>query len=114
LKRPLLDYFRRVLRDTALFGADGAAPTSGRDFFGTDLVVFATDAPLGSSARTIAAVDARDREPVTRRKIMLGNARRLLNRPLGEHRSPLVPTKWGPSSLARTGFPRSRESAGRH
>jgi predicted TIM-barrel fold metal-dependent hydrolase len=82
LKRPHLDYFRDFYADTALFGA-GNGLSCGLDFFGADRVVFATDAPLGPIARTIAALDALDLDPVTRRKVMQGNAERLLNRPLG-------------------------------
>jgi len=82
LKRPHLDYFRDFYADTALFGA-GNGLTCGLDFFGADRVVFSTDAPLGPIAKTIAAVDRLGLEPATRRKIMVGNAERLLNKPLG-------------------------------
>jgi aminocarboxymuconate-semialdehyde decarboxylase len=82
LKRPHLDYFREFHADTALFGA-GNGLSCGLDFFGADRVVFATDAPLGPIAKTIAAVDALGLDPAARRKIMQGNAERLLNRPLG-------------------------------
>lgn len=82
LKRPHLDYFREFHADTALFGA-GNGLICGLDFFGADRVVFATDAPLGPIARTIAAVDALGLDPATRHKVMQGNAERLLNRPLG-------------------------------
>ena len=57
LKRPHLDYFREFYADTALFGA-GNGLLCGLDFFGADRVVFATDAPLGPIAKTIAAVEA--------------------------------------------------------
>ena len=82
LKRPHLDYFRDFHADTALFGA-GNGLVCGLDFFGADRVVFATDAPLGPIAKTIAAVDALDLTADARRKIMQGNAERLLKRPLG-------------------------------
>jgi aminocarboxymuconate-semialdehyde decarboxylase len=78
LKRPHLDYFREFYADTALFGA-GNGLICGLDFFGSDRVVFSTDAPLGPIAKTIAAVDALDLDPAARDKIMVSNAGRLLN-----------------------------------
>src|SRR3954451_6655118 len=77
LKRPHLDYFREFYADTALFGGSNGLPC-GLDFFGADRVVFATDAPLGPIAKTIAAVEALDLDPGAREKIMHGNAQRLL------------------------------------
>jgi aminocarboxymuconate-semialdehyde decarboxylase len=82
LKRPHLDYFREFYADTALFGA-GNGLICGLDFFGADRVVFATDAPLGPIAKTIAAIDALDLDAPAREKIMLTNAERLLNMRLG-------------------------------
>jgi aminocarboxymuconate-semialdehyde decarboxylase len=77
LKRPHLDYFHEFYADTALFGA-GNGLSCGLDFFGADHVVFATDAPLGPIAKTIAAVDGLALEPRARAKIMSGNAARLM------------------------------------
>src|SRR4051812_4201409 len=77
LKRPHLDYFREFYADTALFGA-GNGLTCGLDFFGADRVVFATDAPLGPIARTLAAVNALGLDDRARQKIMAGNAGRLM------------------------------------
>ena len=77
LKRPHLDYFREFYADTALFGA-GNGLVCGIDFFGPDRVVFATDAPLGPIAKTVAALDALDLDPGARAKVMHGNAERLL------------------------------------
>jgi aminocarboxymuconate-semialdehyde decarboxylase len=77
LKRPHLDYFRAFYADTALFGA-GNGLICGLDFFGADRVVFATDAPLGPIAKTLAAIDALDLEDGARQKIMVGNAGRLM------------------------------------
>jgi aminocarboxymuconate-semialdehyde decarboxylase len=77
LKRPHLDYFREFYADTALFGASNGLPC-GLDFFGADRVVFATDAPLGPIAKTIAAVDALALDEAERQKIMAGNAERLM------------------------------------
>ena len=78
LKRPHLDYFRDFYADTALFGARQRRFRCGLDFFGADHVVFATDAPLGPIAKTIAAVDALELDRATQRKIMSENAERLL------------------------------------
>ncbi len=77
LKRPHLDYFREFYADTALFGA-GNGLTCGLDFFGDDRVVFATDAPLGPIAKTMASIDALDLDSAQRQKIMAGNAKRLM------------------------------------
>jgi aminocarboxymuconate-semialdehyde decarboxylase len=77
LKRPHLDYFREFYADTALFGA-GNGLQCGLDFFGADKVVFATDAPLGPIAKTIAAVEKLGLGADARAKVMAGNAKRLL------------------------------------
>jgi predicted TIM-barrel fold metal-dependent hydrolase len=77
LKRPHLEYFREFYADTALFGA-GNGLSCGLDFFGAEHVVFATDAPLGPIAKTIAALDALNLDNDTRRKIMSDNAELLL------------------------------------
>jgi aminocarboxymuconate-semialdehyde decarboxylase len=77
LKRPHLDYFHDFYADTALFGA-GNGLQCGLDFFGADKVVFATDAPLGPIAKTIAAVEKLDLRANERAQIMSGNAKRLL------------------------------------
>jgi uncharacterized protein len=82
LKRPHLEYFREFYADTALFGA-GNGLICGLDFFGADRVVFATDAPLGPIAKTIAAVDALALDAGARAKIMHGNAERLMKIRLG-------------------------------
>jgi predicted TIM-barrel fold metal-dependent hydrolase len=78
LKRPHLDYFRDFYADTAMFGGTNGLQC-GLDFFGADRVVFATDAPLGPIAVTIKAMDNLDLDPAARRKIMCGNAERLIN-----------------------------------
>jgi predicted TIM-barrel fold metal-dependent hydrolase len=77
LKRPHLDYFHDFYADTALFGA-GNGLRCGLDFFSADRVVFATDAPLGPIAKTIAALDALSLDAASRAKIMHGNAEQLL------------------------------------
>jgi uncharacterized protein len=78
LKRPHLEYFREFYADTAMFGGSNGL-TCGIDFFGADRVVFATDAPLGPIATTIKVMDDLDLDAATRRKIMVGNAERLMN-----------------------------------
>jgi predicted TIM-barrel fold metal-dependent hydrolase len=77
LKRPHLDYFREFYGDTALFGGKyGLA--CGFDFFGPDHVVFATDTPLGPIKPTIDEIDMLDLPRSDERKIMVGNAEKLL------------------------------------
>jgi len=77
LKRPHLDYFHLFYADTALFGAAGGL-RCGLDFFGLDKVVFATDAPLGPIAKTVAALDTLGLDAPSRKRIMHDNAARLL------------------------------------
>lgn len=78
LKRPHLDYFREFYADTAMFGGKYGMPC-GLEFFGGDHVVFATDAPLGPIAKTLAVMDGLGLDTTTRQKIMVGNAERLMN-----------------------------------
>jgi aminocarboxymuconate-semialdehyde decarboxylase len=82
LKRPHLEYLHDFYADTALFGGGVHAVRCGLEFFGADHVVFATDTPLGPIAPTIARIKALDIPEVDRRKIVLGNAERLLRRRL--------------------------------
>jgi predicted TIM-barrel fold metal-dependent hydrolase len=77
LKRPHLDYFREFYGDTALFGGKFGLGC-GLDFFGVDHVVFATDTPLGPIKPTIEEIDMLDLAPADERKIMVGNAEKLL------------------------------------
>jgi predicted TIM-barrel fold metal-dependent hydrolase len=78
LKRPHLDYFKEFYADTAMFGGKYGLPC-GIEFFGPDRVVFATDAPLAPIPVHIKALDELGLDPVVRRKIMVGNAERLMN-----------------------------------
>lgn len=78
LKRPQLDYFRDFYADTAMFGGKYGLPC-GLEFFGADRVVFATDAPLGPIAKTVAVMDELGLDAATKRKIMVGNAEQLMN-----------------------------------
>ena len=77
LKRPHLDYFREFYGDTALFGGKYGLGC-GLDFFGPDHVVFATDTPLGPIKPTIDEIDMLDLPRSDERKIMVGNAEKLL------------------------------------
>ena len=83
LKKRPLDYFRMFYADTALFGAEEATKC-GLAFFGTERVLFASDAPFdpekGSmyTRMTIGIVDRLDVTPAERHAIYEGNARRLL------------------------------------
>jgi uncharacterized protein len=77
LKRPHLDYFREFYADTAMFGGKYGLPC-GLEFFGADRVVFATDAPLGPIAKTLAVIDELGLDAATKQKIMVGNAERLM------------------------------------
>jgi predicted TIM-barrel fold metal-dependent hydrolase len=78
LKRPHLDYFKEFYADTAMFGGKSGLPC-GIEFFGADRVVFATDAPLAPIPAHIKALDELGLDPAVRRKIMVGNAERLMN-----------------------------------
>ena len=78
LKRPHLEYFSDFYADTALFGGGQYAIRCGLEFFGADKVVFASDAPLGPIAETIAKVESLDLPESDLHKIFHGNAERLL------------------------------------
>jgi predicted TIM-barrel fold metal-dependent hydrolase len=78
LKRPHLDYFRDFYADTAMFGGQHGV-RCGHEFFGTDRIVFATDAPLGPIRPTIEVVDKLGLDEASMRKIKSGNAAKLLN-----------------------------------
>src|ERR1700759_5065081 len=77
LKRPHLEYFKEFYADTAMFGGRYGLPC-GIEFFGADRVVFATDAPLAPIPGHIKALDELGLDPEVRRKIMVGNAERLM------------------------------------
>jgi uncharacterized protein len=82
-KRPY-DYFKMFWGDTAVFGSK-AATECGLRFFGTDQVVFASDAPFdpeGGSLyirETLKVIDSLDITEAERRKIYQENAERLFN-----------------------------------
>ena len=82
LKRRPLDYFRDFIADTALFGSTSATQCA-IDFFGTDNVVFASDAPFDPEQgplyirETIKVIDNLDISESDRQKIYRDNAIRL-------------------------------------
>jgi predicted TIM-barrel fold metal-dependent hydrolase len=82
LKKKPMDYYKMLYADTAL---GEVAPTRcGHAFFGTDKVVFATDAPFDAEQgrylmrNTIAAVEALEISKAEKEAIFSGNARKLL------------------------------------
>lgn len=83
-RRPY-DYFKMFWADTAVFGSK-AATECGLKFFGTDQVVFASDAPFdpeGGSLyirETLKVIDSLAITDAERQKIYQGNAERLFNR----------------------------------
>jgi predicted TIM-barrel fold metal-dependent hydrolase len=83
-KRPY-DYFKMFWADTAVFGSR-AATECGLRFFGTDQVVFASDAPFDPEGgpmyirETIRVIDTLDLAPAEREKIYYRNAERLFGR----------------------------------
>jgi len=83
LKKRPIDYFRMFYADTAVFGSK-AATICGLDFFGTDKILFASDAPFdpekGSAfiRWTIDILDNLDITPPARKAIYEDNARKLL------------------------------------
>ncbi|MGH6683298.1 MAG: amidohydrolase family protein [Pseudolabrys sp.] len=79
LKRPHMDYLHDYYADTAMFGGGVHALRCGLEFFGADRVVFATDAPLGPIAPTIAEIKKLELAPDDQRKLFCGNAEKLLN-----------------------------------
>ena len=83
-KRPY-DYFKSFWADTAVFGSR-AATVCGVSFFGTEQVVFASDAPFdpeGGSMyirETLKVIDSLEITEAERHNIYQGNAERLFNR----------------------------------
>jgi uncharacterized protein len=80
LKKPHLDYFRMFYADTAMFGS-GKALKLGLDFFGSEHVLFSTDAPLGPIKKTINALQEQGVDEKTMTAIMGGNVRQMLRLP---------------------------------
>jgi len=78
LKRPHMDYLHEFYGDTAMFGGGAHALRCGLEFFSANNVVFATDAPLGPIAPTIKAINALKLATEDERKLLCGNAEKLL------------------------------------
>lgn len=83
LKRPLLDYYRMLYADTAINGSRAAA-ACGHAFFGTDHLLFASDAPfdfkggrklMDGAIDVVASLSIAEQE---RARILSANARSLL------------------------------------
>jgi uncharacterized protein len=85
LKKRPIDYFKMFWADTAVFGSR-AATECGLHFFGTDRVVFASDAPFDPEGgpmyirETIRVIDGLEISHDEREKIYRRNAERLFNR----------------------------------
>jgi predicted TIM-barrel fold metal-dependent hydrolase len=83
LKMPLIDYFKMLYCDTALYGSTSALMCS-YAFFGADNLLFGTDMPYGGqlgetfTRDTIESVERMDISHVEKDKIFEGNARKLL------------------------------------
>ena len=78
LKRPHLEYFKEFYADTAMFGGTYGLPC-GLEFFGSDKVVFASDAPLAGIPMHMKALDGLNLDAATYQKIVHDNAEKLLN-----------------------------------
>jgi aminocarboxymuconate-semialdehyde decarboxylase len=83
LKRPHLDYFKGFYADTASFGSRRAIEHA-IEFFGTERVLFASDAPFDPEGGpmyiriTLEAIDAIEMDEASRRAIYQDNAVRML------------------------------------
>jgi aminocarboxymuconate-semialdehyde decarboxylase len=82
LKKRPIDYFRMFHADTALFGAT-AGTKCGLEFFGEDLVMFASDVPFEPAPglyirETIRVIESLDLSAATKEKIYRTNAERFL------------------------------------
>ncbi len=82
LKKRPIDYFRMFRADTALFGAT-AGTKCGLEFFGEDMVMFASDVPFEPSPglyirETIRVIESLDLSAATKEKIYRTNAENFL------------------------------------
>lgn len=83
-----IEYFKKFYADTALYG-NTPGLMCGYAFFGPDKMVFGADMPLGDTQRgyrnyrqTLNAIDAMPISPEDKKKILEGNARKLMRLPL--------------------------------
>ncbi len=77
LKRPLIEYFKMFYADTAMMGGTAGLPC-GLKFFGSEHVVFASDAPFGDIAPALKALNDLPLSVEARNQIMYGNAERIV------------------------------------
>ena len=77
LKRPFMDYFHDFYADTALFG-DSFGLDCALKFFGSEHMVFASDAPFGPIKLHTDAIEARDFDAKTHDSIVKSNAEKLM------------------------------------
>lgn len=82
LKKRPIDYFKMFHADTALFGAT-AGTRCGLEFFGEDMVMFASDVPFEPSPglyirETIRVIESLDLSAATKEKIYRTNAEKFL------------------------------------
>ncbi len=83
LHKPLLEYFKMLYVDTAMFGAEHAVRCV-VDFFGADRVMFGSDAPFDTKGgsyfipSTISDVENAVADNAARAMIFQGNAKRIL------------------------------------
>jgi aminocarboxymuconate-semialdehyde decarboxylase len=82
LKKRPIDYFRMFRADTALFGATSGTKC-GLDFFGEDMVIFASDVPFEPAPglyirETIRCVEALGLSDASKAKIYHGNAQKFM------------------------------------
>ena len=78
LKKKHMDYFHMFYADTALFSG-GYGYECGVKFFGADKVLFASDSPYSRTGETIESVERLPISTSDLKKIMVGNAEKLLN-----------------------------------
>ncbi len=77
LIRPAIDYFRMFYGDMAMHGA--VAPLRcGLEFYTSNNVVFASDAPFANINKCIQAVERLELDAETKKKVYSGNAGRLM------------------------------------
>lgn len=77
LQKPLIDYYRGIYGDTALFGGE-LGLKCGFEFFGPAHVLFASDTPFSQPGPVLESLAALGAGAEALRQIKVGNARRLL------------------------------------
>ena len=84
ISKPYVDHFRKFYCDTAASGFAPKVLELAVDFFGSDRVLFGSDAPFdvqdGSIfiSETLRSIEAMDVSPDTRAAILANNAKRIL------------------------------------